>query len=135
MSNVLFVGMLSPSLSSPPLTSSTTTTGTIPAPSTSSPLKDTPSPGMASTQPSPARRGPQSPQALMPLPCKKGEALQYHNFKCPECQAQFSSKAELVTHFQQIRATPNSVSSNIINILELSRTLFLYVVTWMDEQV
>uniref|UniRef100_A0A674DC16 Zinc finger protein 687b n=1 Tax=Salmo trutta TaxID=8032 RepID=A0A674DC16_SALTR len=49
-----------------------------------------------------------SPQALMPLPCKKGEVLQYHNFKCPECQAQFSGKAELVAHFQQIRATPNS---------------------------
>uniref|UniRef100_A0A671PPQ2 Zinc finger protein 687-like n=1 Tax=Sinocyclocheilus anshuiensis TaxID=1608454 RepID=A0A671PPQ2_9TELE len=102
------IGMLSPSLSSPPLSSSTTQTGTTPIPSTSSPLKDSPSPGTASTQPSPARRGPQSPQALMPLPCKKGEALQYHNFKCPECQAQFSSKAELVTHFQQIRATPNS---------------------------
>uniref|UniRef100_A0A673LDV5 Zinc finger protein 687-like n=1 Tax=Sinocyclocheilus rhinocerous TaxID=307959 RepID=A0A673LDV5_9TELE len=102
------IGMLSPSLSSPLLSSSTTQTGTTPIPSTSSPLKDSPSPGTASTQPSPARRGPQSPQALMPLPCKKGEALQYHNFKCPECQAQFSSKAELVTHFQQIRATPNS---------------------------
>uniref|UniRef100_A0A8C1GHF7 Zinc finger protein 687b n=1 Tax=Cyprinus carpio TaxID=7962 RepID=A0A8C1GHF7_CYPCA len=102
------IGMLSPSLSSPPLSSSTTPTGTTPVPSTSSPLKDSPSPGTASTQPSPARRGPQSPQALMPLPCKKGEALQYHNFKCPECQTQFSSKAELVTHFQQIRATPNS---------------------------
>ncbi|CAL8295080.1 unnamed protein product [Merluccius merluccius] len=46
--------------------------------------------------------------ALMPLPCKKAEALQYNNFKCPECQSQFSSKAELVTHFQQIRAVPNS---------------------------
>lgn len=52
----------------------------------------------------------QGPQALMPLPCKKGEVLQYHNFKCPECQAQFSGKAELVTHFQQIRPAPNSVS-------------------------
>lgn len=109
--------MLSPSLSSPPLTSSTTPTGTTTLPSTSSPLKDSPSPGTASTQPSPARRGPQSPQALMPLPCKKGEALQYHNFKCPECQAQFSSKAELVTHFQQIRATPNSVSCKIVNTM------------------
>uniref|UniRef100_A0A671PQE2 Zinc finger protein 687-like n=1 Tax=Sinocyclocheilus anshuiensis TaxID=1608454 RepID=A0A671PQE2_9TELE len=102
------IGMLSPSLSSTPLSSSTTPTGATPIPSTSSPLKDSPSPGTASTQPSPAHRGPQSPQALMPLPCKKGEALQYHNFKCPECQAQFSSKAELVTHFQQIRATSNS---------------------------
>ncbi|XP_052389911.1 zinc finger protein 687b [Carassius gibelio] len=102
------IGMLSPSLSSPSLSSSTTPTGTTPVQSTSSPLKDSPSPGTVSSQPSPARRGPQSPQALMPLPCKKGEALQYHNFKCPECQTQFSSKTELVTHFQQIRATPNS---------------------------
>uniref|UniRef100_A0A8D3EA45 Zinc finger protein 687b n=1 Tax=Scophthalmus maximus TaxID=52904 RepID=A0A8D3EA45_SCOMX len=46
--------------------------------------------------------------ALMPLPCKKAEGLQYSNFKCPECQTQFSGKAELVTHFQQIRAAPNS---------------------------
>ncbi len=118
--NVLIsLGMLSPSLYSSPLSSSATPTGTTPVPSTSSPLKDSPSPGTASTQPSPARRGPQSPQALMPLPCKKGEALQYHNFKCPECQAQFSSKAELVTHFQQIRATPNSVSCNIVNAFKL----------------
>ncbi|CAB1321158.1 unnamed protein product, partial [Coregonus sp. 'balchen'] len=74
--------------------------------SSSSPLKDTPSPSAA--QPRPVRRALQSPQALMPLPCKKGEVLQYHNFKCSECQAQFSGKAELVAHFQQIRATPNS---------------------------
>lgn len=102
------IGVLSPSLSSPPQPSSNAPTGTTTVPSTSSPLKDSPSPGTTSSQPTPARRGPQSPQALMPLPCKKGEALQYNNFKCPECQAQFSSKAELVTHFQQIRATPNS---------------------------
>ncbi|XP_051527700.1 zinc finger protein 687b-like [Myxocyprinus asiaticus] len=102
------IGVLSPSLSSPPLSSSTTTTGTTAVPSTSSPLKDSSSPGTASSQPSPARRGPQSPQALMPLPCKKGEVLHYNNFKCPECQTQFISKTELVTHFQQIRATPNS---------------------------
>ncbi|KAA0710108.1 Zinc finger protein 687b [Triplophysa tibetana] len=102
------IGVLSPSLSSTLLPSTNTPTGATPVPSTSSPLKDSPSPGTTLTQPSPARRGPQSPQALMPLPCKKGEALQYNNFKCPECQAQFSSKAELVTHFQQIRATPNS---------------------------
>ena len=71
-------------------------------------MKDAPSP--ASAQPRPMRRAPQSPQALMPLPCKKGEVLQYQNFKCPECQTQFYGKDELVTHFQQIRATPNSVS-------------------------
>lgn len=47
----------------------------------------------------------------MPLPCKKAEGLQYNNFKCPECQTQFSSKTEMVTHFQQIRGAPNSVSS------------------------
>ncbi|XP_047186146.1 zinc finger protein 687b isoform X2 [Scophthalmus maximus] len=72
----------------------------------SSPLKDATSP--AASQPRPVRRAPQGPQALMPLPCKKAEGLQYSNFKCPECQTQFSGKAELVTHFQQIRAAPNS---------------------------
>lgn len=46
----------------------------------------------------------------MPLPCKKAEVLQYNNYKCAECQTQFSGKTELVTHFQQIRAAPNSVS-------------------------
>ncbi|XP_006788028.1 zinc finger protein 687b isoform X2 [Neolamprologus brichardi] len=75
----------------------------------SSPMKDTSSPAAAAaTQPRSVRRAPQGPQALMPLPCKKAEGLQYNNFKCPECQTQFSGKAELVTHFQQIRAAPNS---------------------------
>ncbi|XP_019905750.2 zinc finger protein 687b isoform X2 [Esox lucius] len=100
-------GMLSPSISSLPPASSPSTTSGAPALSTgSSLLKDTQSP--STTQPRSVRRVPQSPQALMPLPCKKGEVLQYQNFKCPECQAQFSGKAELVAHFQQIRATPNS---------------------------
>ncbi|XP_030004091.1 zinc finger protein 687b isoform X2 [Sphaeramia orbicularis] len=72
----------------------------------SSPMKDPTTP--ASAQSRPVRRAPQGPQALMPLPCKKAEGLQYNNFKCPECQTQFSGKAELVTHFQQIRAAPNS---------------------------
>ncbi|KAF3834070.1 hypothetical protein F7725_025274 [Dissostichus mawsoni] len=72
----------------------------------SSPLKDASSP--AAAQPRTVRRAPQGPQALMPLPCKKAEGLQYNSFKCPECQTQFSGKAELVTHFQQIRAAPNS---------------------------
>ncbi|XP_028253873.1 zinc finger protein 687b isoform X2 [Parambassis ranga] len=72
----------------------------------SSPLKDGSS--SASAQPRPVRRAPQGPQALMPLPCKKVDVLQYNNFKCPECQTQFSGKAALVTHFQQIRAAPNS---------------------------
>ncbi|XP_047461633.1 zinc finger protein 687b isoform X3 [Mugil cephalus] len=72
----------------------------------SSPMKDASSP--AAGQARPVRRAPQGPQALMPLPCKKAEGLQYSNFKCPECQTQFSGKAELVTHFQQIRAASNS---------------------------
>ncbi|XP_072227259.1 zinc finger protein 687b isoform X2 [Leuresthes tenuis] len=72
----------------------------------SSPMKDASSP--AAAQPRPVRRAPQGPQALMPLPCKKAEGLQYNNFKCPECQTQFSGKTELVTHFQQIRGAPNS---------------------------
>ncbi|XP_065326794.1 zinc finger protein 687b isoform X2 [Pelmatolapia mariae] len=74
----------------------------------SSPMKDTSTPAAAAAQPRSVRRAPQGPQALMPLPCKKAEGLQYNNFKCPECQTQFSGKAELVTHFQQIRAAPNS---------------------------
>lgn len=100
--------MLSPSSISFPPPVSSPTSGVPAVSSSSSPLKDTRSP--SSAQPRPVRRAVQSPQALMPLPCKKGEVLQYHNFKCPECQAQFSGKAELVAHFQQIRATPNSVS-------------------------
>ncbi|KAE8281935.1 Zinc finger protein 687b [Larimichthys crocea] len=84
---------------------STATSGSA-ASANSSPMKDASAP--AAAQPRPVRRAPQGPQALMPLPCKKAEGLQYNNFKCPECQTQFSSKAELVTHFQQIRAAPNS---------------------------
>ncbi|XP_024154268.1 zinc finger protein 687b isoform X2 [Oryzias melastigma] len=76
------------------------------ATTTSSPVKDGSSP--AAPAPRQVRRAPQGPQALMPLPCKKAETLQYNNFKCPECQAQFSGKAELVTHFQLIRGAPNS---------------------------
>ncbi|XP_028316597.1 zinc finger protein 687b isoform X2 [Gouania willdenowi] len=76
-------------------------------PASSSTLKDASSPLAA--QPRPVRRAPQGPHALMPLPCKKAETPQYNNFKCPECQTQFASKAELVTHFQQIRAAPNSM--------------------------
>lgn len=102
--------MLSPSpsvsstLAAPQAGSSVSTT-------TSSPQKDTPLPSATSSpQPTAPRRIPNSPQAIMPLPCKKVDVLQYNNFKCPECQAQFGGKAELVAHFQQIRATPNSVS-------------------------
>ncbi|KAG9355295.1 hypothetical protein JZ751_000133 [Albula glossodonta] len=50
------------------------------------PMAPSPSKESPSAQPSPARRAPESPHALLPLPCKKGEVLQYHNFKCPECQ-------------------------------------------------
>ncbi|XP_071356561.1 zinc finger protein 687b isoform X3 [Trachinotus anak] len=99
-------GLLSSSSSSPPVSSPSTTPGGPALSANSSPLKDASAP--AASQPRPVRRAPQGPQALMPLPCKKGEVLQYNNFKCPECQAQFSGKAELVTHFQQIRAAPNS---------------------------
>ncbi|TKS88327.1 Zinc finger protein 687b [Collichthys lucidus] len=99
-------GLLSSSSSSPPVSSPSTATGGSAASANSSPMKDASAP--AAAQPRPVRRAPQGPQALMPLPCKKAEGLQYNNFKCPECQTQFSSKAELVTHFQQIRAAPNS---------------------------
>ncbi|KAG7499922.1 zinc finger 687b-like isoform X1 [Solea senegalensis] len=88
------------------VSSPSTTIGGSTISTNSSPLKDASSP--AASQPRPVRRAPQGPQALMPLPCKKAEGLQYNNFKCPECQTQFSGKAELVTHFQQIRAVPNS---------------------------
>ncbi|MEQ2182121.1 hypothetical protein GOODEAATRI_018926 [Goodea atripinnis] len=54
-------------------------------PASSSPVKDASSPA-ASAPPRPVRRAPQGPQALMPLPCKKVDWLQYNNFKCPECQ-------------------------------------------------
>uniref|UniRef100_A0A4W6FBH4 Zinc finger protein 687b n=1 Tax=Lates calcarifer TaxID=8187 RepID=A0A4W6FBH4_LATCA len=90
------------------VSSPSTTPGGPAVSANSSPLKDATSP--AASQPRPVRRAPQGPQALMPLPCKKAEGLQYNNFKCPECQTQFSGKAELVTHFQQIRAAPNSCS-------------------------
>ncbi|KAG5264375.1 hypothetical protein AALO_G00253070 [Alosa alosa] len=108
------IGMLSPS---PSLSSTPAAPQGTPSVSTAtpSPQKDSPSPSAtaaaaAATQPSAPRRLPSSPQAIMPLPCKKVDVLQYNNFKCPECQAQFGGKAELVAHFQQIRATPNSVN-------------------------
>ncbi|XP_028820238.1 zinc finger protein 687b [Denticeps clupeoides] len=99
------IGVVSPSLSA------STAPSQPPQPSassSSSPLKGSPSPVTSPSQPGSTRRGPNSPQPVLPLACKKGEALQYNNFKCPECQAQFASKAELVGHFQQLRATPNS---------------------------
>ncbi|XP_068189340.1 zinc finger protein 687b isoform X2 [Antennarius striatus] len=88
------------------VSSPSTTTGGPAASANSSPMKDASAP--ATPQPQPVRRAAQGPQALMPLPCKKAEGLQYNNFKCPECQTQLSSKAELVTHFQQIRGSSYS---------------------------
>ncbi|XP_061122710.1 zinc finger protein 687b isoform X1 [Syngnathus typhle] len=85
-----------------------------PSTATSSAAGSSPKDGAAAPAggaPRQVRRAPQGPQALMPLPCKKAENLQYNNYKCPECQTQFSGKAALVTHFQQIRATPNSTCS------------------------
>ncbi|KAM7383471.1 hypothetical protein PAMP_003119 [Pampus punctatissimus] len=35
---------------------------------------------------------------------KKADAVQYISNKCPECQAQFSSKEEVAQHFQEIKA-------------------------------
>lgn len=35
---------------------------------------------------------------------KRAEAAQYISNKCPECQAQFSSKQEVVEHFQEVKA-------------------------------
>uniref|UniRef100_A0A3Q3X298 C2H2-type domain-containing protein n=1 Tax=Mola mola TaxID=94237 RepID=A0A3Q3X298_MOLML len=52
---------------------------------------------MIGQQDSPLLLPPPGPLPSLPAP--------YNNFKCPECQTQFSSKAELVTHFQQIRGT------------------------------
>uniref|UniRef100_A0A1A8SB56 Zinc finger protein 687b n=1 Tax=Nothobranchius rachovii TaxID=451742 RepID=A0A1A8SB56_9TELE len=100
------IGGLLTSSSSPPVSSPSTTSGGPATNANSSPMKDSSCPTAA--QPRPVRRAPQGPQALMPLPCKKAEGLQYNNFKCPECQTQFSGKTELVTHFQQVRGAPNS---------------------------
>ncbi|KAG5856458.1 hypothetical protein ANANG_G00008170 [Anguilla anguilla] len=95
------IGMLSPSLSSPATASATTAVPPV-APAASA------APGLSkedqATQPTPARRAPDSPQVLLPLPCKKGESLQYHNYKCPECRTQFGGKTELVAHFQEVKA-------------------------------
>ncbi|XP_057683711.1 zinc finger protein 687b [Corythoichthys intestinalis] len=92
------------------LSSSSPSTASSSATSSSSPMKDGAAPP-GGGPPRQVRRAPQGPQALMPLPCKKAESLQYNNYKCPECQTQFSCKAALVTHFQQIRAAPNSTCS------------------------
>ncbi|KAI1885958.1 hypothetical protein AGOR_G00209110 [Albula goreensis] len=98
------IGMLSPSLSSPSLSSPASAS----AATTTVPVAPSPTKEDQATQPSPVRRAPDSPQVLLPLPCKKGEVLQYHNFKCPECRTQFGGKAELVAHFQEVQAASNT---------------------------
>ncbi|KAJ8354712.1 hypothetical protein SKAU_G00222790 [Synaphobranchus kaupii] len=95
------IGMLSPSPSSPSLSSFP---ATVPAATAVAPVAPSLSKEDQDTQPSPARRAPEGPQVLLPLPCKKGETLQYHNFKCPECRTQFGGKTELVAHFQEVKA-------------------------------
>ncbi|CAJ1062254.1 zinc finger protein 687a [Xyrichtys novacula] len=37
------------------------------------------------------------------IPNKTAEAAQYTNNKCPECQAQFSTKEEVAEHFQEVK--------------------------------
>ncbi|KAL4646685.1 zinc finger protein 687-like [Arapaima gigas] len=98
------IGVLSPSLSSPSLTSPSSVPGaaSLAAAAPSSAKEE------AATQPSPGRRVSDGPQVLLPLPCKKGEELQYNDFKCPECHTQFGVKAELVAHFQEVRAASNT---------------------------
>lgn len=46
------------------------------------------------------------------LPCIRGEAVQYLSNKCPECQAQFSSKEEVAEHFQEIKPT-NTIACTV----------------------
>ncbi|XP_044065275.1 zinc finger protein 687a isoform X2 [Siniperca chuatsi] len=44
-----------------------------------------------------------TPQSHQAVSNKKAEAVQYISNKCPECQAQFSSKDEVAEHFQEIK--------------------------------
>lgn len=50
-----------------------------------------------------------TPQLHKATSNKKAEAGQ-HMSKCPECQAQFSSKEELAEHFQEIKPAQTAVS-------------------------
>ncbi|KAM9851547.1 zinc finger protein 687a [Aulostomus maculatus] len=43
------------------------------------------------------------PQPQQVIPKKRADAAQHISNKCPECQAQFSSKEELTQHFQEIK--------------------------------
>ncbi|XP_030640710.1 zinc finger protein 687a [Chanos chanos] len=73
------------------------------SPSVSSPLPVTPSPGKEES-PAPG------PQVLLPLPCKNSEPLQYVNNRCPECKTQFNGRAEVVAHFQEVKASATDAS-------------------------
>ncbi|XP_061885938.1 zinc finger protein 687a-like isoform X1 [Entelurus aequoreus] len=42
-------------------------------------------------------------QPNLVMPNKKADTVQYTGNKCPECQAQFSSKEEVAQHFQEIK--------------------------------
>ncbi|XP_010785322.1 zinc finger protein 687 [Notothenia coriiceps] len=48
------------------------------------------------------------PQPHQTVSKKKAEALQFISNKCPECQAQFSSKEEVAEHFQEIKPAQTS---------------------------
>ncbi|KAK5862290.1 hypothetical protein PBY51_017701 [Eleginops maclovinus] len=48
------------------------------------------------------------PQPHQAVSKKKAEALQFISNKCPECQAQFSSKEEVAEHFQEIKPAQTS---------------------------
>lgn len=45
--------------------------------------------------------------------------VQYNSNKCPECQAQFSSKEEVVEHFQEIKPAQTTVS--LLSVREKSK--------------
>lgn len=48
-----------------------------------------------------------TPQAA---PSNKAEAVKFLKTKCPECQAQFSTKEEVTDHFQENKPTHSTVS-------------------------
>ncbi|XP_063054666.1 zinc finger protein 687b-like isoform X2 [Engraulis encrasicolus] len=88
------IGMLTTSVRSPTV-----------AHGASSPAKEENPPTSTSTSTPTASPG---PQALLPLPCKKAEPLQYNNNRCPECKSQFNGKAELMAHFQELKPVANT---------------------------
>ncbi|XP_076135864.1 zinc finger protein 687a-like isoform X3 [Alosa pseudoharengus] len=74
----------------------------------STPVSSTPCAPGASSPGKEESASPAGPQVLLPLPCKKAEPLQYTNNRCPECKSQFSGKAEMVAHFQEVKASANT---------------------------